>query len=468
MQNKKHIIAFAASLPVILYALLLILPTFDDWSYTTTPYFGNPFATDRILPQNGYWRPFDALLGSVLGLNYRLFPALNHCLILLGHVMSTILVYVLSNRNKLAAAFFFLSPGMLGCVLDIDSVNQTYATFWGLLSLYCYMRGMKWQWIACVLTATFCKENGIMYAVIPPVICFARERSIKAYKPYIADLFRIAPVILTYGIARILLTSSGNGIKSVYLSLTIADHLKDLVQFLCFTWLPIDYEAVVYRPTRCLPLAAITLISSLPFLFLLARQLWTERRSKILISLVACLFLAAAPHLLTLFSVMHTYSGLAFAALIIGFAYKAHDKKHQIAAMLFMMTALVTDIHHWYAAYQSGVKGKEMAEEVLRQTPPGAQDVYVISVYDNEERYSIFNVTTTDAFGWGLSAQFYSGYTCAKNITNEDVVFTADEKSKDATIRKTIEKVRRENKYDAIWLVHDGHATNITATSTSY
>ena len=119
---KSIKILFLISIPVFLWGLLLILPTFDDWTYLTTPYFGDFFDNKGLLPYKSYWRPFDATIGYILGLNYKMFPALNHILVLLGHVGSTILVYMLTKKNILAATFFYLSTAMLGTVND-DSVK---------------------------------------------------------------------------------------------------------------------------------------------------------------------------------------------------------------------------------------------------------------------------------------------------------------------------------------------------------
>ena len=55
------------SLPFFLLLVCMLLPTFDDWTYMTTPYFGDWFSAERVLPNQNYWRPFDALFGSVLG-----------------------------------------------------------------------------------------------------------------------------------------------------------------------------------------------------------------------------------------------------------------------------------------------------------------------------------------------------------------------------------------------------------------
>ena len=45
--------------PFIAYWLTLLLPTFDDWGYFTTPDydFGEHFY-ERLIPRFSYWRPW--------------------------------------------------------------------------------------------------------------------------------------------------------------------------------------------------------------------------------------------------------------------------------------------------------------------------------------------------------------------------------------------------------------------------
>lgn len=462
MQKKIAFLSFFISLPAILYLLILILPTFDDWTYLTAPYFSSLFEMDRMLPWNGYWRPFDALIGSLLGLNFNLFPTLNHCLILLAHATSTFFVYRLTDKKILPTAFFFLSPGMLGTLLDIDSINQAYATCWGLFSLLLYQRGCKWQWMACVIIATFCKENGIMYAVIPPMLSYAKEDSWKNIKPYVKDSCPMMALVVAYGIARILLTSADNSVRTDYLTTNLIDHAKDVAQYIAGTWLPMDYAAIAFKPTRNLPLAIITFIMPLPFLFLLAKGLWYTRKDKIIWTLIAVYFLSAAPHLLTLVAFMHIYAGLPFAAMIIGRLENPTSLgqntsslggKQLLATVLFFSACLISDIHHWHAAYQSGLMGKDMAEQIIEQSKSKPQKVFVLTLDNGETKYSIFNVIPSEAFGWGLAARHYSGYTMANEINDTVVTSPTTKAEKELLIRNIAEEVKHNYSYDAFWVV---------------
>lgn len=460
MQKKTVIVTFFISLPIILFALTMILPTYDDWTYITSPYFGNIFTSGRMLPWNGYWRPFDALIGGILGLNHHLFPTLNHCIILLGHVISTILVYRLANKNILPAVFFFLSPGMICTVLDIDSANQVYATCWGLASLILYLQHHRWLWIACVIIATLCKENGIMYAFIPPFIGYMQQSSGKRVMDYIKDLCPMVATIAVYGLLRILLASADNGINDNYVTATLSDHVKDTLQYIIFAWIPMDYEAILYPPTRNIPLAVFTLIISLPFLFLVGKGLWERRRERMTYALIAAFFIAGAPHLLTIVSMMHIYAGLPFAALIINQAWKNKEKIYMTAALMFLMAAIITDLHHWHAAYESGIVGKEMAEQVIEKSRTKPQKVFVINFDNGEKKYSCINVIPRDAFGWGHAANYYSDYTMANEINDTNVVAPSDDMAKQKMIEHIAKEAETHFQYDALWVV-DGKDVSI-------
>ena len=61
--------------PVLLDAILPILPTHDDWAGTTKPDFNPFFIKERFLFYGYHWRPFDAIIGWIVGLNpHKLYP----------------------------------------------------------------------------------------------------------------------------------------------------------------------------------------------------------------------------------------------------------------------------------------------------------------------------------------------------------------------------------------------------------
>lgn len=126
IQQHWSLILIYLTLPITLWALLLLQPTCDDWTYITTPLVDEKWDPTLFLPSNNYWRPFDALIGSLLAMAPAAFPALNHILILSAHAASATAVNRLCHimqtshraRNN-ATIMFYCSTGMQGTVLGV-------------------------------------------------------------------------------------------------------------------------------------------------------------------------------------------------------------------------------------------------------------------------------------------------------------------------------------------------------------
>ena len=174
--------------PLALLLLCQLQPTFDDWTYYTIPQT-TPLTIRSLLPDGNYWRPFDVLFGHLLGLDYRLFPLLNHLFILLGHILNTLLICRILQwfqvgrlSRNLSVIFFYLSSGTLGTVLDIDSLNQVYSLLWGLLALYSYISLSGYRrlilWLLCALLSVFAKESVTSGLSARRSLCGASEKPV--------------------------------------------------------------------------------------------------------------------------------------------------------------------------------------------------------------------------------------------------------------------------------------------------
>lgn len=444
--------------PFILYAITLLLPTFDDWTYYTTPYFGT-LTLNNLLPERSWWRPFDVIFGWVLGRDYRLFPLLNHIFVYAGHLVSTFLIYKLSGtlsfgktaRNT-ATIFFFISPGMLGTVLSIDSLNQTYAQMWGLLGLWFYLhkghRPKYALWILCTYMSTFSKENGIMFFFIPQVMAFGFGRTCR--QQFVRDSIIGATAAAAYLPARFSLTPHDVNFNEEYFDNTIFSKLKHIGTFIGMTWVAVDYVSLVHAPSRNPAVVVATLLLSMPFM----AYLFAGRRGRIvqrpLLSLAACMCMAALPHLLTLFTVMHTYAGLGMAALIVAFLA---DRSRRPAALrilftLYVISSIFIDIHHWHKAYRSGLMGQDMGRQAIEKTGHPVDKAYSISVRDDEKKYSSFCVLPSDAFGWGHAAFAATGYKWPR-VFGDTAIHVTDMHLVDSIADHAVKEG-----YDKVWLVH--------------
>jgi len=466
MQDSYRKITLLA-LPLVAllaYAVCVLLPTHDDWTYLTTPYYGDPFSFERILPAGSYWRPFDALFGSILGLNFHLFPILNHLCIYAGHLCCVVLVFLITRQLGfcsvacyVASIYFFVCPAMLGSVLTVDSLNQIYSNLWGLLATYIYLtRRQIVISLLLIAVAALCKENGLAWAVVPPIISFVLQKlPLRKAALHIGYGVLLAMI---YMVVRFLLTNDANEINDEYLTQTPMGRLKDLLTFIGLSWVCVDYVSIVHAPSRNLVFLLVTLVLSTPFMTYLWSAIFCKRISresaKQLLALLACWVILSLPHLITLFASMHGYASLGMSAIIVGWlANKTVNRRLLLTFFSFyIVSALLTDAHHWQKAYQSGLIGREMAMQVIEQTRREPRHVMVVNMADNLPKYSMFCVIPYDAFGWGLSVEHYSDHKIQPSI---DFFEEVEDKSE---LPKLIHQAGRRG-MDAVWIVEKASVT---------
>ena len=447
--------------PIIAYWLTLLLPTFDDWGYFTTPDydFGDSFY-QHLIPRYTYWRPWDGIIGYVLSLKPSWFPTLNHIIVYMAHLGGTIIVYNIANELKfsrfacnITALYFFISPAMLGTVLGIDSPNQAYASFWGLLSTLAYLRlGRPYNlllWLTCALIGTFAKENAIVFFVIPQIIAFAFRRI--TLSQALKDTVWAIAVVATYFIFRKLLTTDVVYINDEYFENTFARKFKNVCVFLGMTWLPLDFVSLVHPPCRNIPLTIATILLSFPFMIAVFANKGKHWLNLQFAALIVCLLAAASPHLVTLFTAMHPYAALGMAALIVGYMADKSERTALLKKLLpmFIVSCIFIDWHHWQKSYESGLIGKRMAQDIVNATPKPVNRVFLIIVNDDTPKYSSFCVIPRDAFGRGKSVCALNGYEWPKDIEIADL-----EEYEAYKIDSIADKAVVDH-YEAVWLVQE-------------
>ena len=169
------------------------------------------------------------------------------------------------------------------------------------------------------------------------------------------------------------------------------------------------------------------------------------------------MLIAVGPHIGTVFSMMHTYAGLAMLAVMIAYSidlYNEHRKPVVIAFILLCISAIIIDIHLIDASVKSGQVGKQMAQEAIQQTGHPVKSVYVIIIEDDYPKLSSFCVIPNETFGWGLAAQYETNYQWPEVI--ED---TTIERSSDA-FKKAKElglETLKNQQHDCVWIVNHEH-----------
>ena len=446
--------------PILLWLVWHILPTHDDWASTTTPSFEPFFIRRHFLFYGFHWRPFDTWIGYVAGLDpQRLYPAFNHILVVVGHLMCTLCVHrlltVLQFRPtavNISTLFFFIAPATMATVTAIDSQNQVYALIFGIFSFLCYIRLQKRKylvWIILVFIAALWKENGLMWALITPILAYGFDFiDLKTLK---RDLLVGIAVIVAYFLAIAILP------KEIIIHPDyepgILKMVKNTIKFFFTTFITVDYVYLLHQPHRNLLLAAISLLVATPFLlvvFFKNPRKWINRK-------MACtalaLLIAVGPHLLTIFSMMHTYAGMAFMAIFIAYGLQniQQHKTIVITFLLFIAAAVSIDLHLIDESVLSGKIGKKMAQEAISKTGNRVDNVYVIIIEDDYPKLSSFCVVPSDAFGWGFAARHETNYVWP-DVIQDTIIERTPEALK--TAQRLANEKLSDSSAECVWIVN--------------
>lgn len=458
MYNSRNIFTFIGiSMPIILIGILQILPTFDDWTTLSCPN-RDPHFIQYFLPYGMTWRPGDALLGYINGIHPKLFPSLNHILILFTHLGSTILLYYIAKKleiqqfaTNIATLFFYISPCVLGNILSCDATNQSFAHFFGFLGVYCYLQKNNYLlWMICVYLSSAFKDNGIAWAVIPPIISYAFGKI--EQKKAIKDLGFGFIIAIIYGIARISIphqlfvnASYGNDIIS------INSHLNGIGKWIGYTWFSMDYISLFHQPSRNLLLVCITFCLSFPFM----AYLWLHKniyKQRTFWLILLAFITVVSPNLLINMTIMNAYGSLGIAAIIVAYLIQQRNipkKKITILFSLYLISAFIVDIHHWYNAWQTSLPKKYISQKIISKTHKPVNKAYCILIKDDYPKYSSFCVPKDETIGWGRSIWHETGYKWPEYVNDT----TIERNNNSLVIAREIAQKTLKAGYDAAWIV---------------
>lgn len=447
--------------PLLLYAVWPILPTHDDWAGTTKPDFSAFFTKEHFLFYGYHWRPFDTWIGYIVGRNPQvLWPAFNHTLVVIGHLLCSMVLYRLLSKlrfnnaaRNIATLCFFIAPATMATVTAIDSQNQVYSLTIDIIAFLVYIRQNQYKyllWPLLILMATLFKENGLMWALVCPILAygfgFIEQKMLKK------DLLVGILIMMTYALAIVLLPKDIT-IHPEY-EPGMLKVVKNVIKFLFTSFITVDYIYLLHQPSRNLMLAGISFLLALPFFYFIFIRNWRMYLDRQIVCTLICLVICVGPHLGTVFSMMHTYAGLAMVAVII--AYAVHFTGHSIkplaiAFLLWIIAAVCIDIHLIDSSIQSGLIGKKMAQEAIKKTGDPVKSVYVINIEDDYPKLSSFCVIPFEAFGWGLAAQYETNFQWPEIIV--DTTLTKKPNVlQEAEILSS--KVMDNHQYDCVWIVN--------------
>lgn len=461
------IVVIVVLTPLLLYAVLPILPTHDDWAGTTKPDFNPFFIKEHFLFYGYHWRPFDTWIGYIAGRNPQLlWPAFNHILVVAGHLLCSLAIYRLltvldfqKTARNIATLFFFLTPATMATVTAIDSQNQVYALTCDIIAFLLYIKLKKGKyvvWTFLILLATLFKENGLMWAWVCPILAYGFDLTDK--QTLKKDLIAGTAMMAVYALAIVLLPKD----MTIHPEYVPDDFktIKNTVKFLFLSFITVDYIYLLHHPSRNLLLATVTFLLAAPFLyvvFIRKIKLFTHKK---MVCTISCLVIAVAPHLGTVFSMMHIYAGLAMIAIMIAYAISHTEQIKTVAVAfgLWIAAALLINIHLIDASVKSGLIGKKMAREAIQKTGQPVSSVYVIIIEDDYPKLSSFCVIPNEAFGWGWAAQYETNYQWPEMITDTTLTRTADYRQTSARLAR---QVLENKEYNCVWLVDHDNVTVI-------
>lgn len=452
-------------LVVYVYGILLIRPTFDDFTTLSSPKKDADWL-QYFVCYGTTWRPVDALIGYINGIDLRLFPTLNHLIVISAHLTCVYFVFKLAQTvgisrqaSFLAALFYFISPCMLGTVLSVDATNQSLCQLFGLASVLVYIRDKSkaryFFWVVLIFLSALSKDNGITWACVGPVLDFAKgDVSNKRFaKNFMSGIL----VALLYGVIRLSIpvTDIGNT-GHLDLMTSIPYKFKGLATWLGYTWSATDYICIFYAPERNFFIVALTFLLSAPIMiiaFLGNRKVWRKKKTWILI---AAILISASANLLIEMSVMNTYCSLATSALLFGYLIDEYLKSTSnyklvgIAMLLYLVSALFVDFHHWYNAWQTSLPSERLAEKIIQKSHHKARKAYIITIRDKNPKYSSFCVPVEDVTGWGGDVWLKNNCEWPKELSDTTIDNTPDAEQK--AIRIADDKLKE---IDAVWIVLD-------------
>ena len=461
LYNYWSIVFIVMLTPILLYAVLPILPTHDDWAGTTKPDFSPFFIKEHFFFYGYHWRPFDTWIGYIVGRNPQvLWPSFNHILVVLGHLLCSLALYRLLTVLKMkevakniATFFFFITPAVMATITAIDSQNQVFSLTCDIIAFLFYVKQNKYKyviWPFLIFLATLFKENGLMWALICPILAYGfnyiDNKTLKR------DILVGIVIMAAYALAIVILP------KDITIHPEYEPGMmkvgKNTVKFLFNSFITVDYIYLLHQPSRNLLLAAISLLLTTPFFYLVYIRNWKMYFSRQIVYTLICLIIAVGPHLGTAYSMMHTYAGLTMIAVIIAYSIDYTNntlKPLVISFILWILVALLIDVHLIDSSVKSGLTGKKMAQEAIQKTGKPVKSVYVIIIEDDYPKLSSFCVIPNEAFGWGLASRYETNYQWPKVI--ED---TTIERSADAikNAKKIGLEILNKKQFDCIWIVN--------------
>lgn len=451
---------FALYVALISYICVFqIYPAYDDFTYYTSPKQGITIL-EAVMPDFIFWRPFDRLIGYVLGYAPFLFPWLNHAIIFAGHFSCAMILYSVIKKLtddkicSMAGAFFFcLSPGILAPLTNTDFTGQILAMTAGIISSFFFIKadsekkyGYYALWILFAFFSVLWKENGIAWFIAPVMLnvtySFMKgENFISAVKhSLVFVLIGLAGMALYFAVRFYLLGSAtlGGSGGRYSVNFSVIHIIRNYALIIGGAVTCLDSLAIFLKP-RNIPVIIVTGTLSAVFLCYVLVRVYDIFRNKRRVFWGLVLLMMCAGYISSPYAVMgHTsestsYEMIFMTGLMLGIIFSSSRRPSYSGSVMAAMFAcmILSSAHKLYVMHCYTLKVHNYLEEHARYFRNIPRKAFVYFIEDIPyEGFSVYKAT----LGHGLSggSAFNSVWEWKTDITQQkvksedDIDFTPD------------------------------------------
>ena len=448
------------------------------------------WAHDCILLPRGFWRPMmDLYAYYVLTIYPPGYFVIMHVCSAFFHVGCAFMVYFLckkltcsENSSFMGSLFFLFCTTSMGGLLPGDGLAQVSTTFWGLLSVCCYISSNKFRytgWFIFALIAMFWKDGGFVWFPVAPafyelmnqkslngVFYFKNVKWFRLIRQLLICCIPIAIFLILYVYYKPDLVSgvvSNNDASTVSSlsnmvsvnqdnsahTLSLANFIKSFFVLYIAGLFPIDTSAIYYKEWILLAITAFLSLTGLMFIVKLLKGLFLDSFQEFL-SLTLIILLISSVALVTRAGEISPHPSNSFIAIVFGLAMDKMKFSKMIALSFgaFIISTIITDVHKYYLGYTAGMETSKLAKQVKAKTKGEPQKVLSIAVV-NHKGEGAFVINTPNDYRRGVAVIHEYGWKCPKYF--DPVLFYDDEMNLDNKIDSVV-SVGKKGDYDCIWI----------------
>lgn len=459
---------------VVIYLLVFsISPLSDDWYYLTAP---NPdFTPADLLPDNQFWRPFDAIFGGLMGLMPQLFPALNRAVVVLGHILSVALVGEITKRIGIktkwqifSVCFFLLSSSVWAVTVSPDALNQVFSVLFGLVAIWFHFKHGGYCYLIFCMLALLWKESGVSWFFVVPIfdVLLNKSKIMEFFKSHEAVKRTVKQVVasllsvVVYFVVRFYLQgeiSLGSSDGTYKLSLLSFSTIKNGILLFASGSTGVDSIALFGKERSWLLVAITVLLSGvflLSFMLCAFNLVFKKKMGFPVLCIIVCIAGLALP-LMILGSAgeMHAYPVLCGMSILFSFCFSKSDvsfKRLLIPVLCVFVAFGISSGHKLATIYDYSNRTEQLSNSIMENYDDSECKTLFV-VIDNWDGYSVFTQSAIMGTYKGYSVRQYFDWADVENEQYDaESVSDADDYIK-----------AHSDEYDKVFIVEDETAISI-------